>query len=222
MQQTLMFRLLLLVGVAFSQCQAFALHTMILPPSKVQPKQCRKSRPWSLSSVSTTVVSDEILAKIRQGLDDAGGLEDWKAAIDKLCATMNIEAGEAELLLAKAHQWKAWASTRSDLMRKYITPTIPDVEKMERALLWLSSTDGPLEFTKEQLLHSIRQQPNLYLTTPEETYKQALKVAPAEYKDSSVFRKLILERPEAIQFTFNCEETGCQSECGSCWNTQVS
>jgi hypothetical protein len=175
--------------------------------------------------MSTSAPAD-LLPKVRQGVDEAGGLEEWDACSALLCHEIpSLEQDEAEFLLARAHQWRSWASARSDMARKYIKTSLPNTRQLKAALSWLtagSAGTGPLELSPEQLLNSIREFPNVYLIKPEETYHRALKVAPSEFKDPDAFKELILKRPEALQFTFNCEDTGCQSECGSCWVTNAN
>lgn len=158
----------------------------------------------------------DILPTVREGVVElTGSDESWKASAAALCGLKGIEDVEdAEVLLADALNWKGWAMS-TGMMRKFMKPKTPDVEKLANALAWLR--DGPLALDEDQLAVAVRDSPKVYLDDPEETYKLAISVAPEQYSDPDVFRGLILKDPSVLQCTYNCSEEGCGSECGNCW-----
>lgn len=174
------------------------------------------NQPTKFAPTALAVAPDDILPTVREGVIEATGSdESWKASVDILHSSTDIDdMEEAELLLAVGLNWKGWAIS-SPMMRKYMKPKEPDVEKLTNALAWLR--DGPLALDEDQLSAAIRDSPKVYLDAPEATYKQALSVAPEDYSDPSVFRGLVLKDPSVLQCTYNCSEEGCGSECGNCW-----
>lgn len=162
----------------------------------------------------TASVSD-LLPAIRKGVAEAGGEGAWVESVDVLSDLLISEAEEAEMLLSSALGWKGWAQA-SESIRRYQNPLAPDATTLQQALTWLQ--EGPLELNPEQLRKAIRDSPKVYLVTPDETYKKALKAAPKEYRDPEAFKQILLEDPLVLQCTYNCSEEGCcQNECGSCW-----
>jgi hypothetical protein len=131
-----------------------------------------------------------------------------------------MERIEAELRLAEATRWKAWAIVTSELARKYIQTTIPTIDKMNQTLDWLQQS-GPLQLTPDQLQTAIRNYPETYLNDPATKYKRALNVAPREWRGENQkdFDQLVRDQPRAMCLTYNCVDDGCQAECGNCWVT---
>jgi hypothetical protein len=191
-----------------------------LPPTSKQFPPTTRLRSTSGSSIDT-----ELLEKIRSGVAEAGGLEAWEASSQALTSKLGgalSDAQEAELLLASAFSWKSWATCTSDLTRKYIQTEIPNPDQVSEALQWLME-DGPLTLSKDEALLAIQEFPKEYLTTPSESYRKSQNVAPRSYRtDEAAFVSLVRQKPAAIQFTYNCEDEGCQSNCGSCWVTNGS
>ena len=89
------------------------------------------------------------------------------------------EESEAELYLADAFRWKAWASA-TEMTRKYQRPVLPNADKLQEGLNWLR--DGPLEMTDEMIRNNIRQYPGIYLREPNVFYKKVLGSAPRKYR----------------------------------------
>ena len=174
------------------------------------------------SSPSSSSVDVDLLEKIRSGIDEAGGTEAWNECTDVLVNALDgafPTAADAELLLATAFSWKAWATCTSDLTRKYIQTEIPSPDQLKHSLSWLME-EGPLSLSSDQAFLAIQEYPKVYLTTPAESYKKSLNVAPRSFRtNEDTFVELIKQKPAAIQFTYNCEDEGCQSNCGSCWVT---
>jgi len=168
-------------------------------------------------SVALRSSTTDYLDKVREGIVEAGLEEDWKSATETLSTSIGIDLPEAEASLAQALNWKSWAVCKSNIARKYIKPLNPDVEIVKSSLQWLR--EGPLALDSTVLRKAILEYPQAYLTSPEATYKQALSVAPSEYKSPDVFRELLLKDPAVLQCTYNCADDGCASECGNCWVT---
>ena len=230
-------------SVAFSPPATVPRNNAPVPPLHIQSTKCHcqtqvdvMTRTYSTTTLrmssdtdaSSVPIDTSILVKVREGVEEAAGdLEEWNTCVSLLSNNaldggLLLEADEAEYLLAKAHRWRAWATARSDLTRKFVKTSLPKVEELQATLNWFS--EGPLQIlSSDQLLTALRAFPETYLIAPETTYQKALQVAPKEYReDPSIFHNLIMERPEALQFTVNCEDTGCQSECGSCWVTNAN
>ena len=134
-----------------------------------------------------------------------------------------MDALDAEVLLAKTFQWKGWASA-TPLMRKWMTPQVPNVATLQEGFDWLTMEGGPLELSQDQLRTAVLHSPKTYLmNNPESTYHLALQVAPKDVVSTpSDFKALILKDPAFLQVTYNCSDEGCQSECGSCWVTYMN
>jgi hypothetical protein len=119
--------------------------------------------------------------------------------------------------LARAWNWKSWAVTTSKMARRYIKPLPPNVEQLQAAITWLQET-GPLHLsTPQQLATAIASDPVSYLIDPCTSYQRALQAAPSEYQDEKAFLALILAKPAAMKNYYNCDGSGCNSECGNCW-----
>jgi hypothetical protein len=158
----------------------------------------------------------DYLDKVREGVDEAGWLDDWNAAAGTLAESISCTTEEAEAALAVGCNWKSWAVTTSSIARKYIKTVKPDVKTITNSLTWLR--EGPLALTDEQVLRrAVLEHPKAYLTDPAATYGRALSVAPERYCDPAAFRQALLEDPSVLQCTHNCVDSGCSSECGNCW-----
>jgi hypothetical protein len=76
---------------------------------------------------------------------------------------------------------------------------------------------GPLELPRDVLQQGIILCPDAYLLNPQQNYEQAIRAAPKQYQDPVQFRNLLLSNPAVLRCTYNCADTGCNSECGNCW-----
>lgn len=169
----------------------------------------------SSSSSSTTTTDFDYLETVREGLAEMGLENDWNAATAFLSESISIELPEAEDALARAWNWRSWAVVKSKIARKFIKPLPPNLQQVETALAWLR--EGPLAVPDAVLARGVRENPDVYLLEPEAKYGQALAVAPEEYRDPETFRETLLQAPSMLGCTFNCVDTGCNSDCGSCW-----
>lgn len=164
-------------------------------------------------SISTDPNVD-LLPDIREAVMEADGEQAWKESAQVLSDLFDSSEEEAELYLADAFRWKAWAKA-SDMMKRFQKPVLPDAAKVRDTLVWLK--EGPLELNDEQVRSNIRDYPGIYLVEPKESYRKVLGSAPRKYRDATVLKELISDDPNILQVTFNCDGEGCQSECGSCW-----
>ena len=169
-----------------------------------------KSSLFRLNSETPRYLDD-----VREGVEEAGFQNAWKDSATLLAETAAMETEEAEVCLAQAWNWKNWAVCTSSIARKYIKPKEPHVSTITESLDWIQN--GPLQFNQDQMRTAIIKSPEAYLTSPEETYTEALKVAPKEFRNPSDFNTLLQKDPTALQCTYNCEDTGCNSDCGNCW-----
>mmetsp|Transcript_10436 Transcript_10436/g.23183 ORF Transcript_10436/g.23183 Transcript_10436/m.23183 type:complete len:221 (-) Transcript_10436:136-798(-) len=167
----------------------------------------------SSSSISTDPNID-LLPEIREAIAEADGEQAWKESAQLLSDLLDSSEEEAELYLADAFRWKAWANA-SDMMKRFQKPTLPNAEKVREALSWLK--EGPLEMSDEQVRSNIRDYPGIYLVEPIQSYRKVMGSAPRKYRDAAVLKELINDDPNILQVTYNCDGEGCQSECGSCW-----
>lgn len=181
----------------------------------------------AVTVVAATPTSDvDLLPEIRDEIIERGlelrAWEDCARILSDLFAgssssssdNNNNNEEEAELYLADAFRWKAWASA-SAMMRKYQRPVLPDANKLREGIDWLK--EGPLGMTDDQVRNNIRQHPGIYLREPNAMYKKVLGSAPRKYRDDEVLKRFIEDDPNVLQVTYNCDGEGCQSECGSCW-----
>jgi len=188
---------------------------------RTRPSTCFLSRTSPLASSSSsetdqTLQGVEHLDTIRQELADH--LEGWDSCVAIVATATGMDSQEAELRLAEATRWKAWATVTSDIARKYTQTTIPKPDEINETINWLQAE--PLALTQEQMVAAIRRYPETYLKSPADNYKKALNVAPRQWRQSpEEFAKLVREQPRVMSLTYNCEDDGCQSECGSCWVT---
>jgi len=178
-----------------------------------EPDSISKQQASRLSSVRAS--SDDILPTIRQGVVESGAAEEWDKSIRFLSGMLpSGNDAEAEMLLATALEWKAWALT-SEEFREFKRPLRPNSKKLEDALMWLKGE--PLQLDDEQILNVIKQHPKLYLTDPELNYRKVTGVAPEQYRHPGALKALVLEDPSVLKYTTNCVDEGCQAECGNCW-----
>jgi hypothetical protein len=167
----------------------------------------------SLTAASMSSNPNDLLPIIREAVLEAGGEQAWKESTQLLSGLFESEE-DAELCLADAFSWKAWAKA-SDMMKRYQSPVLPDAAKVQEALVWLK--EGPLELNDNQMRSSIRDYPKIYLVEPNEFYRKTMGSAPRKYRDPFILKELIKDDPNVLQVTFNCDGEGCASECGSCW-----
>mmetsp|Transcript_13092 Transcript_13092/g.19735 ORF Transcript_13092/g.19735 Transcript_13092/m.19735 type:complete len:227 (-) Transcript_13092:90-770(-) len=168
-----------------------------------------------LMASSTPTADADLLPEIRDEIiEREGQLEMWEESTQIISDLFGSSDEEAELYLADAFRWKAWASA-SDMMRKYQRPVLPDAGKIQEGLNWLK--EGPLEMNDDQIRSCIQQYPGIYLREPNAMYRKVMGSAPRKYRDDTVLKQFIEDDPNILQVTFNCGDEGCQSECGSCW-----
>ena len=168
-----------------------------------------------LASTPHSKTNEELLSEIRDEiLEREGQLESWDGCAQIVSEILLDEEEDAELYLADAFRWKAWASA-SDMMRKYQKPVLPDEKVLQEGIDWLR--DGPLGMSDHQIRDNIQQYPGIYLREPHTLYKKVVGSAPRKYRDDDMLKRLIENDPNILQVTFNCDGEGCQSECGSCW-----
>jgi hypothetical protein len=169
----------------------------------------------SLSSSSAPTL--EYLETVKEGVVEMGfDVRIWESCGSLLAEKTGMSLEEAQDALAKAWSWKSWAVTTSKIARKYIKPKEPSLSILEDALSWLEGE--PLKLNaQEELSRAIRSDPVSYLVDPSTSYQKALKAAPPEFQDPSVFNSLLATKPEALKNYANCKEDGCNSECGNCW-----
>jgi hypothetical protein len=159
----------------------------------------------------------DILPEIRDEImEREGQLQEWEDSVKILTTDLFDNEEDAELYLADAFRWKAWA-VASDMMKKYQRPVLPNAVTIQEGINWLR--DGPLEMNNEQIRRNIEQYPGIYLREPNVMYRKVLGSAPRKYRDDTALKYLIETDPNVLQVTFNCGDEGCQSECGSCWVT---
>lgn len=156
---------------------------------------------------------------------------------------MNLQAEDC---LAVALNWKRWAIVTSPIARRFIQTVPPSAAALAASLQWLLR-DGPLAANaaaananaaanttaaaaaadccggvtivvpREVLQAGILQYPEAYLVAPQRNYERALKTAPSAYRDPDQFRALLCRDPSVLQCTYNCADSGCNSDCGNCW-----
>lgn len=156
----------------------------------------------------------DLLPEIREAVTDADGAGAWEESVQILSELFESSEEEAEFVLADAFRWKSWA-VASEMMRRYQKPVLPEKDKVKEALEWLR--EGPLELTDGQIRSNILSHPQIYLVEPEKAFKKVLGSAPRKYRDATALKFLIEDDPTILQVWYNCDEEGCQSECGSCW-----
>ena len=170
----------------------------------------------SSSSSSTTSTDFEYLETVRQGVAEAGFRDEWDAAVEFLSESL-MTREEAEDSLAKAWNWRGWAIVTSPIARKFIKTVEPNAEQIRTAVEWFCD-GGPLAPLPDDVLAAgVRERPETYLISPDVAYDKALESAPEPYNDPKQFRETLLRSPSILGCTFNCADTGCNSECGSCW-----
>eukprot|EP00977_Amphora_coffeiformis_P029693 scaffold42408_cov176-Amphora_coffeaeformis.AAC.2 len=183
----------------------------------------RKAQYSVLCAVKTT---EELLPAVREGIEEKGVTGEWNTCAELLASEVLVAGGEsdsdaviqAEVLLASALDWRAWARVTSTIARKYMKPKLPSSEQLQAAIEWLRN--GPLEMTDPvNLVNAIKENPSAYLLDPETSYKKALETAPKQYRDPDTFKALLMEDPSVLECTFNCANEGCNSNCGNCWVT---
>jgi hypothetical protein len=196
-----------------------------LPFAHIQRRDSRRM----MSAIDNSSSNEfSFLERVREGLrtEDAAWEREWDASLrilSELLVSSNNNENEncmsqilsLEAALAIAWNWKRWAIVTSPMARKFIRTIPPDRAMISSSIRWLQQ--GPLQLTNDIVLQGILQSPEAYLLNPSENYAQALRVAPPEYQDPSAFRALVLRHPGALRCTYNCGNTGCNSECGNCW-----
>lgn len=173
-----------------------------------------------MSSSSTYEVEKELLGKIQEGIQEAGYGEEWEKSIHLLNEFTTMDAVEAELLLSKALEWRAWAMAPSPTMRKYIKTTEPNSETLKKSLEWLT-TSGPLKLSTEELGASVSAHPQAFLLDPASQFEKVRNSAPEKYSSTESLVSLLKDTPSSFQNTYNCAtaDEGCAGNCGSCWVT---
>lgn len=176
------------------------------------PDTIRKDLLVAALSSSHVGILPEIREAVMGAADGAGVV--WKESVEILSELFESSEEEAELVLADAFRWKSWALA-SEMFRRYQKPLLPEKDEVKEALTWLR--DGPLKLTDDQIRKNILSHPQIYLVEPEKAYKKVLSSAPPMYRNVTALKFLIDGDPSVMQVWYNCDEEGCQSECGSCW-----
>jgi hypothetical protein len=198
------------VAAAFSRMSLVRRQQQIT--SNVSP---RNLRAWSLSLIKES----ELLEKIREGVSEAGFEEAWKGSVDEITSFVGIDVEHAEMCLAQALEWKAWAMAPSPTFRKYIKTKEPIVRELKDNLSWM--VGKPLQLEIELLKQGILQFPGVYLVDSQVSFEKAISCAPIEYKSIECFRNQLAADLSILKNTYNCDtaEEGCAGNCGSCWVT---
>ena len=159
----------------------------------------------------------EYLATVRQGIAAAGLQDDWTKAVTFLSQDLSLELAHAEDALARAWNWRSWAVIQSPMARKFIKTTPPNPVQLQQAMAWWRH--GPLAgiLPDDMLRRGVREHPQVYLVSPEQMYQQALLAAPEAYRNVDTFHALLVEMPSVLGCSYNCVDTGCNSNCGNCW-----
>ncbi|CAJ1964590.1 unnamed protein product [Cylindrotheca closterium] len=170
--------------------------------------------------VETTLSEAEadLLPSIREAIEETGdelAIPSWIEAIELVCSKTGLPEDSAEIALAKANGWRAWVKVTSKFAKKYMKTYIPKKDKLEAALDW--AITGPLQFSEEQLAAAVVRTPEVYLMEPEKNFEKARSVAPKAFQNTEQFTELATSDPSVLSLTFNCVDSGCNSECGNCW-----
>lgn len=194
--------------------QSFVGSRFVIIESKNVPSFARiKSRCMAASSSNNL----DYLDLVREGLQEACQEDAWDEATRILMESTRFSNLDAQDCLAQALNWKNWALCRSKIAKRYIKPKPPpDAQTLQVALEWLQSE--PLNLNDPgELQIAILSSPESYLLCPEDSYQKAIQVAPSKFKNPSDFTRLVLANPSALGCFYNCVNSGCNSECGSCW-----
>lgn len=180
-------------------------------------------------SPSTDGAALRLLADVHEGIAAIGGASRWKDTAAVIADGIGRDPHEAEMLLARAYGWKAWAELNRP---SYLRPKLPPgPDEVRKAINWL--TGAPLQLTREQLAAALNNSPKVYLSEPERSYAAALESAPEMFGEPGAFRELLLREPQVLDLTWNCERTDpasrpldawgeaihCDGQCVHCWRT---
>mmetsp|Transcript_27208 Transcript_27208/g.66029 ORF Transcript_27208/g.66029 Transcript_27208/m.66029 type:complete len:223 (+) Transcript_27208:52-720(+) len=160
----------------------------------------------------------DLLPSIREAIGETGdelAMPAWIEAIDLVCSKTGLPEDSAEIALAKANGWRAWVKVTSKFAKKYMKTYIPEKDRLEASLDW--ALTGPLQFSEDQLATAILGTPEVYLLEPETKFEKARSVAPGDFQNTEKFVELATSDPSVLSLTFNCVDSGCNSECGNCW-----
>lgn len=160
----------------------------------------------------------DLLPSIREAIEekgDASAMASWNEAIALVCSKTGLPEESAEIALAKANGWRAWVKVTNKFAKKYMKTYIPEKAKLDAALDW--PLTGPLKFSQDQLAAAVVGTPDVYLMDPETKFEKARSVAPEGFKDTEKFIELANSDPSVLALTFTCVNSGCNSECDSCW-----
>lgn len=206
---------LLCTTVAIQSASAFVVAPSSVTSAKRNSVDSSSSSALQLSSAASSAGLEKVLDRVREGVVEAGHEEEWNKSCALLVETLGLDEVDAMHYLAQATNWKSWAVTTSNIARKFIKPKTPDTEKLKSNLEWLMAE--PLSLDADFVQKGVSLSPVAYLMDSSEIYKKALDTAPSKYSDAESFRTLLLKDPTALQNTYNCADTGCNSECGNCW-----
>lgn len=191
--------ILLTVTMAFSPS-----HSSRFPPLFLQ------------STTKDDIPGLEYLDEIREHVSEH--IVQWESCVKLVAGATGMDKEEAELRLAEATRWKAYAIVKSDLARKHIKTIVPTVEDVTESIAWLQGE--PLQLNREQLQAAVRNHAETYLRAPAANFKNAKNTAPRKWRQNpDEFCQLVREEPRVLGLTYNCADDGCASECGSCWVT---
>ena len=169
------------------------------------------------------------LTKVRECIQEISDIEnidymnEWNDSVKIVSTLLNdddqriISVEQIESSLAEAWNWKRYVIITSPIARKFIKTTKPSSAMIVSSIQWLQK-EGELKLPNETILQGILESPESYLIQPQVNYETALRMAPKPYtNDATKFRDLVLQYPSALQYTYNCIDSGCKSECGNCW-----
>jgi hypothetical protein len=169
------------------------------------------------ATMSTSNDKYSYLTKVRECIQELGESEsidymnEWNDSIKIISALFNddeskVSVEQIESSLAAAWNWKRYVIITSPIARKFIKTTKPNSAMIVSSL------------PNETIAQGILESPQTYLVLPQVSYEKAMRIAPKPYaNDATKFRELVLQYPSALQYTYNCIDSGCKSECGNCW-----
>jgi hypothetical protein len=159
---------------------------------------------------------DRVREGIRTECTDGGWEKEWEESVRIISELSNdMSKEQIESCLAIAWNWKRWAIITSPMARKFIQTIPPDSCTIASSIRWLQQP--PLQLTHDIIQQGIVECPDVFLINPQQNYEKAIHVAPTKYQDPVVFRTLLSRQPSVLRCTYNCVDSGCNSECGNCW-----
>lgn len=180
------------------------------------------------ATTSTSGNEYSYLTKVRECIQELSDnenidyMKEWNDSIKIILALFNddqrkVSVEQIESSLAEAWNWKRYVIITSPIARKFIKTTKPNCAMIVSSIQWLQQ-ESELQLPSQNIAQGILESPETYLLQPQVSYEKALRIAPKPYtNDATKFRELVLQYPSALQYTYNCIDSGCKSECGNCW-----